>query len=202
MIDQVRDFLCDGRAIHNALNLQDGAEIESSLQRAYTAAASLGDENTMGQRAVLQDIIARIDLHDDHIDVTFRLSELAPGIEAQHHISFPVQRMRRGQVVKLVLPDSEPAITSRDNRLVGLLAEALAVRKSVLEQTGSLAQIATRLGKCRGHLADMIRISYLAPDIVATIIDGQQPTALKRKALMAARLPLDWSEQRRQLGFT
>ncbi|MGD9710812.1 MAG: recombinase family protein [Thermomicrobiales bacterium] len=201
VIDHVRDFLCDGGALHNALNLQEGAEIETALQSACMAAASLGDENATGQRAVLQDIIARIDLHDDHVDVTLRLSELAPGIEAQHQISFPVQRMRRGQVVKLVLPDSEPITTNRDDRLVGLLAEAHAVRKSVLEQTGSLAQIAARLGKCRGHLADMIRISYLAPDIVAAIVDGRQPTSLKRKSLMAARLSLDWSEQRRQLGF-
>ena len=86
-------------------------------------------------------------------------------------------------------------------RLVGLVAEAHAVRRAVLEQTGSLAQIATRLGKCRGHLADMMRISYLAPDIVDAIVAGRQPASLKRKTLMASQLSLDWAEQRRQLGF-
>ena len=109
--------------------------------------------------------------------------------------------MRRGQVVKLILPDSEPDITNRDSRLIGLIAEAHAVQKTVLAQTGSLAQIASRLDKCRGSLADMMRISYLTPDIVSAIMEGRQPASLKRKTLMATPLSLDWSQQRQQLGF-
>jgi DNA invertase Pin-like site-specific DNA recombinase len=201
VIANLRGFLCDGAAIHNALGILDGAEIDASLGWARTSAASLAEGIAASQRAVLQDIIERIDLHDDHVDMVLRLTPLAPGVEADHHLSFPVQRLRRGQVVKLILPGSEPDITNRDSRMVGLVAEAHAVRKAVFEQHGSLAQIAARLGKCRGHLADMLRISYLAPDIVAAIVEGRQPVSLKRKSLMATPLSLDWSEQRRQLGF-
>lgn len=75
--------------------------------------------------------------------------------------------------MKLIIPGTEePAPTHRDTRLVELIAEAHAVRKAVLDQSGSLAQIAGRLGRDRGHLADMMRISYLAPDIVTTILEG------------------------------
>ena len=122
-------------------------------------------------------------------------------MDSIHHLSFPVQRMRRGQVVKLILPGSEPDTTNRDSRLVGLIAEAYALQKTVLAQTGSLAQLAARLGKCRGSLADMLRISYLAPDIVTVITEGRQPASLKRKTLMATALSLDWSQQRQQLEF-
>ncbi len=201
IINNLRDFLCDSSAIHNAIDIDDGAEIESALQWARTAAASLGEGIAASQRAVLQDIIERIDLHDDHVDMALRMSPLAPGAVSNHHLSFPVQRLRRGQVVKLILPGSEPDIINRDSRLIRLVAEAHAARRTVLEQTGSLAQIAAQLGKCRSHLADMMRISYLAPDIVAAIVDGRQPVSLNRKTLMATPLSLDWSEQRRQLGF-
>ena len=122
-------------------------------------------------------------------------------MESTHQVSFPVQRLRRGQVVKLILPGTDIVTANRDSRLIGLVAEARAVRKEVLEQTGSLVQIAARLGKCRGGLADMMRISYLAPDIVTAIMEGRQPATLKRKTLMATSLSSDWSEQRRQLGF-
>ena len=202
VLDNLRSFLCDGTAIHNATDIEDGADIEASLQWARTAAASLSEGISASQRAVLQDIIERIDLHDDHVDMTLRLSPLAAGVNSDHHLSFPVQRLRRGQVVKLIFPGSEPDITNRDSRLVGLVAEAHVVRKAVFEQNGSLAQIAGRLSKCRGHLADMMRISYLAPDIVAAIVEGRQPVSLNRKTLMAKQFSLDWSEQRRQLGFT
>ena len=145
--------------------------------------------------------VERIDLHDDHVDIALRLSVLTPETQSIHHLSFPVQRLRRGQVVKLILPGSEPETTNRDSRLIGLIADAYALRKTVLAQTGSLAQIATRLGKCRGSLADMMRISYLAPDIVMAIMEGRQPASLKRKTLMATPLSLDWPQQRQQLGF-
>ena len=201
VLNNLRGFLCDGTAIHNAIGIDDGAEIDAALKVARTAAASLGEGIAASQRAVLQDIIERIDLHDDHVDMTLRLTPLAHGAESSHHLSFPVQRLRRGHVVKLILPGSDPDIINRDGRLVGLVAEAHAVRRAVLEQTGSLAQIATRLGKCRGHLADMMRISYLAPDIVDAIVAGRQPASLKRKTLMASQLSLNWAEQRRQLGF-
>lgn len=201
VINNLRGFLCDGAAIHNAIGNHDGAEIEASLRWARTVATSLGEGIAASQCAVLQDIIERIDLHDDHVDMALRLSPLAAGVDSNHRLSFPVQRLRRGQVVKLIFPGSEPDITNRDSRLVGLVAEAHVVRKAVLEQNGSLAQIASRLSKCRGHLAVMMRISYLAPDIVAAIVEGRQPVSLKRKTLMATQLSLDWSEQRRQLGF-
>ena len=201
VFDKLCGFLRDGGAIHSAIDPDDGAEIESAVQRAGAAAVSLGEGIGASQRAVLQEIVERIDLHDEHVDIALRLSALAPGKDTLHHLSFPVQRIRRGQVVKLIFPGSEPDTTNRDSRLVGLIAEAHAVRKTVLEQTGSLAQIAARLGKCRGSLADMIRISYLAPDIVTAIMEGRQPASLKRKTLMATSLSLDWSEQRRQLGF-
>ena len=200
-IDMVSSFLRDGGAIHGAIKIDDGGEIEIAIERASAAAASLSNGIAASQRAVLKDIVERIDLHDDHVDIALNLTSLAPEVDSVHHLSFPVQRMRRGQVVKLILPGSEPDTTNRDNRLVELIAEAHALQKTVLAQTGSLAQIAARLGKCRGSLADMMRISYLAPDIVTAIMEGRQPASLKRKTLMATALSLDWSQQRQQLGF-
>jgi hypothetical protein len=47
-----------------------------------------------------------------------------------------------------------------------------------------------------------VRLAFLAPDIVAAILAGNQPTTLTANKLMAdTRLPLDWQEQRATLGF-
>ena len=200
-IDQLVTFLQDSGAIHGAIKIDDGTEIETAIERASAAAVSLRSGMVVSQRDALKEFVKRIDLHDDHVDIALDLSSLAPDAQASHHLSFPVQRMRRGQVVKLILPGSEPDTIRRDSRLIALVAEAHALQKTVLAQTGSLAQIAARLGKCRGSLADMMRISYLAPDIVTAIVEGRQPATLKRKTLVATALSLDWSEQRRQLGF-
>ena len=52
------------------------------------------------------------------------------------------------------------------------------------------------------YAARLIRLNYLAPDIVAAILDGKQPVDLTANKLMAdTRLPLDWRAQRAALGF-
>lgn len=51
------------------------------------------------------------------------------------------------------------------------------------------------------HLYRLAKISYLAPDIIAGIIGGHQPPQLTgRKLLRMANTPIDWTEQRGQLG--
>jgi hypothetical protein len=55
-----------------------------------------------------------------------------------------------------------------------------------------LASYATRL----------FRLTILAPDIVSAILSGKYPPELTtRRLLDDTRLPLDWNEQRRCLGF-
>jgi len=42
----------------------------------------------------------------------------------------------------------------------------------------------------------------MAPDIVSAILSGEHPAELTARRLMDdTRLPLDWNEQRRCLGF-
>jgi len=201
ILNQLQQFLTDDGAVHNAIGGQDAGEIESGLLRARAAADGLAVGIVENQRRVVEQLVERIDLYDDHVDTVLCLSDLTSGGGTQHRLSFPVERLRGGKAVKLVISGSETVTANCDDRLVALVAEAHAARKAVLEQTGSLLQIADQLGRCRGALADMVRISYLAPDIVTAILEGRQPASLKRKTLMATKLSLDWSEQRRQLGF-
>ena len=52
------------------------------------------------------------------------------------------------------------------------------------------------------YAARLLRLNYLAPDIVIAILNGRQPVGLTARKLMAdTRLPLEWSEQRTALGF-
>ena len=48
----------------------------------------------------------------------------------------------------------------------------------------------------------LVRISFLAPDIVAAILEGRQPGTLTRhKLARITDLPPEWEGQRRVLGF-
>ena len=52
------------------------------------------------------------------------------------------------------------------------------------------------------YVTRLLRLRYLAPDIVAAIVEGRQPAALTATTLMHdTRLPLAWAAQRARLGF-
>ncbi|MEW5891454.1 MAG: hypothetical protein AB1768_21030, partial [Pseudomonadota bacterium] len=54
-----------------------------------------------------------------------------------------------------------------------------------------------------GWVAEVLRLTLLAPDIVEAILDGRQPRHLNLHTLRGRQdlLPRDWGEQRRLLGF-
>ena len=67
----------------------------------------------------------------------------------------------------------------------------------------SMNAITARLGKSKGHMTLLLRISYLAPSIIDDVLAGRGPTDLGPHRLMrlSKDLPLDWAGQRRFLGF-
>ena len=54
-----------------------------------------------------------------------------------------------------------------------------------------------------GYLSRLLRLPTLAPDIVTAIINGKNPPQLTAKKLMrlTRHIPVDWTEQRKLLGF-
>jgi site-specific DNA recombinase len=95
--------------------------------------------------------------------------------------------------------ESGPADTS----LVRLLLRAQKIGNRLFEaRAPTLEEIAREEGIVPSYATRVVRLTFLAPDIVAAILAGKQPPELTANKLMAdTRLPLDWREQRTVLGF-
>ena len=66
----------------------------------------------------------------------------------------------------------------------------------------SLAAIAAREGLSVRYVGRLIRLAFLAPDIVEFIVEGRQPTTLTAEALTRrTELPLSWCAQKIALNF-
>lgn len=88
--------------------------------------------------------------------------------------------------------------------MIEFLKEAFAVRQRFLADTReTLNEITARTTKSKGRLTALMRVSYLAPDIVGDILAGRQPPELSVKRLVrtSQSLPLDWGSQRAFLGM-
>ena len=65
----------------------------------------------------------------------------------------------------------------------------------------SIAELARTEGVSPRQITHIIKLAYLAPDIMGTIIKGNIPATLSLKKLKKG-IPLDWKEQRDQFGFS
>lgn len=106
--------------------------------------------------------------------------------------------LRRGHELRLLVAPAASAPV-RDGRLIALILKAHDARRQLFGGAPIGDQAPIYSDK---HLARLARLAFLAPDIVAAILDGSQPPQLTaRRMLRAPEVPMLWSEQRRMFGF-
>ena len=121
--------------------------------------------------------------------------------EATIRLAIAAELRRAGQGKRMVI--GEPSGPTNSS-LVRVLQEAFSARAELLAHSNeSLNAITSRITKSKGRLTALMRVSYLAPDIIEDILAGRQPPELSPKRLLRASqgLPLDWNEQRSFLRF-
>lgn len=90
-----------------------------------------------------------------------------------------------------------------DPSIVKALARAHLWRDMIESgQVTTIDELARTAATERTHLARMLRLAFLAPDIQQAIITGRQPQSLRLRALLETDLPANWSGQRQVLGFS
>ena len=102
-----------------------------------------------------------------------------------------------------LLVGSTIAADRSDPSLVRLVAKAWALREAlVMSNAPSLTAFAQTQGISQSYATRLVRLAWLAPDIVEAIVEGRQPSTVTASALMRnTRIPTDWQDQRRALGF-
>jgi len=161
-----------------------------------------------------------IQVHADRIDISLNqdrfaqwlvgttgsaepAAETRPGTETHFvTLTIPARLRRTGKELKLIVEDgSEP--TSPDPSLVRVLVRAHVIRDRLLEDKSlTLDEIAKSEDMVPSYATRLFRLTLLAPEIISAILGGKHPPELTAQKLMDdTRLPLDWTEQRRSLGF-
>lgn len=130
------------------------------------AAARAADPDVLSCR----ELIERIEVLDDRVDIDLAISKLGPSTEVKlapsnpHRISLPTVRPRRGKEIRLLIPATDGALqASPDPALIKLLANAFAARDAVdAAGTMTLAEVARAAGYSLEYFALILRLSMLA----------------------------------------
>jgi site-specific DNA recombinase len=157
----------------------------------------------------------RVDINPDRIDINLsrgRLAELLAGqpidlatrglglddkSEDVVTLTVPARLKRVGREMRMLVEASDDRTTA-DLSLLRIIARAHDIQARLIEN-----DVAREEQVSAAYIYVLLRLPWLAPDITAAILNGQQPPQLTAKKLMrlTPRLPVDWAAQRSLLGF-
>jgi DNA invertase Pin-like site-specific DNA recombinase len=162
-------------------------------ERAVHLARVLRDGASDARRDIVVEHVRKVIIGDTELTI-----ELASG--AKLHRS--LERVRHGNDARLIVGElARPDASKADPQLIILLrdahrAQALAIAKPSL----SLNQLAAKFGRSSERFERLIRLSYLSPNIFASIIEARQPAHLNSRFFQHLdSLPLTWTEQEQLL---
>jgi len=165
--------------------------------------------STETQRLV-RDAIERIVLGNGEIQIIRKIAPVprssgepdphgdAPEI---HKVPIPAPQPRARK--EIIVPSGREGTPRRINHALVL---AIARGRSWIQDLRSgkyadTAEIARRFKLNEAHVRRILRFNYLAPDIIAAIVEGRQPHSLTVKRLLQG-IPCAWPDQRTAFGFT
>jgi site-specific DNA recombinase len=163
-------------------------------------------------RTALRESIERVVVRDEEIHIVLKgrvgESGVAATEEGDHDpvrtiLKAPLPDARRRARKEILIPAGAGSGPRRvDQALILALARARSWMWTLRRgQYAETVEIARRFGLSDAHVRRLLRLAYLAPDIVAAIVEGRQPRSLTIRLLLQG-IPLAWSDQRAAFRVT
>lgn len=216
--DAVRTLLRNEIMLNRVAGSASVTTRKSLIAGAANLARCWPDQPASERRAMLQALIARIDIRRAAVKIAFvptaisaivqpdldirRLPRKAGGVTET--LSIPARLRRTGMETKLLVHGQfGPAESHRDRSLIRLIGQAHRFRGLLMAGSHkSMRSVATDAGVSSSYFTRVFRLSFLAPEITNMILQGRQPPDLTANRIMhTGQLAPFWSKQKAQLGF-
>jgi site-specific DNA recombinase len=223
VITRLRTFLADQGAILDAIHDEHvkGAEQNRLIGRGRQIAEELATMAPDQTRAMLMPLLSRVDVRSDRVEINIRRGRLVELLGAQSidpttqrkrlgndsedvlTLTVRARLQRVGREMRMLVENSDDQMTA-DPGLLRIIARAHDIQARLMQNTDlTVHVIASQERVSEGYVSRLLRLPSLAPDIITAIINGKSPPQLTAKKLMrlTLQIPIDWTEQRKLLGF-
>lgn len=212
VVGAIAHRLRDPDALRDAASREneDVATLRLMFDRAAVLACALAAGAALDKRRMLARLVQRVTVHVDRVEIMARFDELKIAAEEDERgtsepviLSIATRITRTGKRTTLAIAPAQVIANHRqDTPLIKLVAKAFAARTAVEAEPVDPKDLAKTLDQDKDYFARLVRLGYLAPDIISAILNGRQPAVLTRQHLArVSKLPMDWAEQRQLLGF-
>jgi site-specific DNA recombinase len=219
---RLRRFLEGEAEVFAALDspATDVSECRDMVARATDLAGRWPDLAPATKRQILIHLVDRIDIkyetleirilpgrlpavlcgEDDPVSIEQAVPDDGPTIT----FTVPARLKRAGLETKFLIDGTGGGSRREPDRsLLRLLSRAHRFHEMVMRNRGrTIAELAEEASVGGSYFTRILRLSFLAPDVVKTILRDRHPIELTAKKLASdTRLPLVWEEQRARLGI-
>jgi hypothetical protein len=163
-----------------------------------------------GRAAALKAVVDRVVLRADRLHLVLSLVSVVPAsaqpLDPEASLlswDLPLGIKRRGVEMRLVIEGPGPEATPADPVLLKEIRRAHRCFDALVSgQVQSVAELAALEGVSDRYISSLLPLAFLAPDIIAAIVSGKQPTDLTAHRLIRhLDLPINWTTQKQLLGF-
>jgi site-specific DNA recombinase len=223
VINRLRVFFADQGAILDAIRDEhaDGFGQNRLIARGRQIAEELVTMAPDQTRAMLIALLSRVDIKPDRVEIKLRKRRLVELLHAQSidptaqegkfdkesedilTLMVKARLQRVGREMRMLVENAHDK-TLADPGLLRIIARAHDIHARLMQSIDlTLHAIASQERVTPGYISRLLRLPLLAPDIVTAMVNGKNPPHLTAKKLMrlALEIPIDWTEQRRLLGF-
>ncbi len=176
----------------------------------------LKEMNELEQQAEWRQVLTRVEVGPDWLRVMFNLPDVkAHGlIKAEQDVDgemkpaqdriveVPWTLTRRGGRTEIQFKGASVQAKSQSHEgLVAAMVRAFEWKEDLMAgRISTLKALAQREGLARSYVMRVLRLSFLAPDLIKAILNGQQPPEFTLEPFRHP-IPLVWTVQRKFFGF-
>jgi len=221
--DRITSFLCEEAAVFDAIAplIEDVNERRSIVTQVVDLAGRWRELEPPDKRRILQSLIARIEIHRESVKIQVKPCQVPAITYPSYQPMMTDQaetgpepmldlvvlaRLKRAGIENRFMIDSPNSETrgTPDRGMLRLLVQAHRYREMMFATQGcTMSDLARESGVGRPYFCRMIRLGFLAPDVVKAVLTNRHPPQLTAKRLsLRTKLPNLWKDQLSLLGIT
>jgi site-specific DNA recombinase len=182
-------------------------EFNAIIARGKAAVAKLAGPHAPGAK-LLRTLVAEVHLGGEQVGIMLDARKVASLLEIEPSdepliLQVAARLKRNGCVMKLITPGGTAALPAVDRTLVKTIIRARTWWEQLCtDPTLTVSGIAAREQVTKSYVTRIVRLAFLAPDILSAVLDGTAPAHLTADRLtLGDVIPAGWNDQRQAFGI-
>jgi site-specific DNA recombinase len=206
VVTRLTDLLDNPLSVLENHATTDPANVERAMKRGLALAAELRGVRMERRRALVRQLVGQVIVGDNKVTIRVDWTSLCGllGIPVQAtdddvlRLEIAVLLTRSGRAIRIVQHDGRLIRSTVDLTLVRLIVKARSWwQRLQLERGLTASALAASEKVTQSYVTRILRLAFLSPDVVKSIMAGRQPAWLDSASLCNREsISLDWDQQK------